>query len=165
MREIQNKKAEIYKIKCEKNSQIVFYYNRALFFISLNLLNMNKPPKIESKDNASSLKHFGSLQILNAKYLGIPLIKALPTVIFRLFCFWILLSYSSEFYPNCEGNGPGLGLWFPALMIAVVCSINFGIGYKLGLRFEEAITNCITNLVIPVYVDLFFLVTSDQLKL
>ena len=98
---------------------------------------------------------------LKLKYLGIPLIKALPTVIFRLLCFWILLSYFSEFYPDCKGNGPGPGLVLPAIMIAVVIGINFIVGIRLGLKWEENVTNSITNLVIPVYVDLFFVVSID----
>ena len=38
-------------------------------------------------------------------------------------------------------------------------AINFVIGHKLGLKVQENIVNSITNLVIPVYVDLFFLVS------
>ena len=105
------------------------------------------------------LKDFCLLQVLKIKYLGIPLIKALPTVIFRLLCFWIILSYCSEFYPDCKGNGPGIGLVFPAIMVIIVMAINYVVGHKLGLKVQENIVNSITNLVIPVYVDLFFLVS------
>ena len=108
--------------------------------------------------------HFGKDQVamlwLKFKYLVIPLIKALPSIIFRVLCFWLLLSYCSEFYPDSKGNGPGLGLFLPAVMISIVTAINFWVGYgMLGLKVEEVVTNCVTNVVIPVYVDLFYMVS------
>ena len=90
------------------------------------------------------------------RYLGIPLIKAMPTVLFRMLCFWLLLSYSTEFYPDENGTGPGLGLCLPLAMMLSVIFVNLGVGHFLGLKIEEAITNAITNLVIPVYLDVFF---------
>jgi hypothetical protein len=132
--------------------------------------NLTKKQERENKKQTGgggcwqTVVHFGKDQVamlwLKFKYLVIPLIKALPTIIFRVLCFWLLLSYCSEFYPDNKGNGPGLGLWFPTIMIAIVTAINFGVGYgMLGLKVEEVITNCATNLVIPVYVDLFYMVS------
>ena len=94
--------------------------------------------------------------ILQIRYLGIPLIKAMPTILFRMLCFWLLLSYSTEFYPDKNGTGPGLGLCLPLAMMLSVILVNLGVGHFLGLKIEEALTNAITNLVIPVYLDVFF---------
>ena len=131
--------------------------------------NLTKKQERENKEQTGeggcwrNVVHFGKDQVailwLKFKYLVIPLVKALPSIIFRVLCFWLLLSYCSEFYPDDSGNGPGLGLWFPFVMMTIVSAINFGVGYKLGLKFEENRTNCVTNLVIPVYVDLFYLVS------
>ena len=98
--------------------------------------------------------------LLQMRYLGIPLIKAMPTVLFRMLCFWLLLSYSTEFYPDEIGTGPGLGLCFPLAMMLSVIFVNLGVGHFLGLKIEEALTNAITNLVIPVYLDVYFQVKS-----
>ena len=137
--------------------------NRAEQITVQNLLRKEGENKEQEEENCCQtackyIKDKCLILVLKLRYLGIPLIKAMPTVLFRMLCFWLLLSYSTEFYPDEKGTGPGLGLWFPFVMMMIVIGINFGIGYLLGLKTEEGITNSITNLVIPVYLDVFFLV-------
>ena len=111
-----------------------------------------------------SLEHNSYVLCLKFKYIVVPMIKAMPTVIFRILCFWLLLTYCSEFYPEGEGNEPGLGLLLGAILIVIVSGINFAVGYGLGLKFEEAVTNSVTNLIIPVYIHLFYLVRLSLCK-
>ena len=131
-------------------------------------MNLRKEREREDKNQQGSgcwqhFINFGKDQItilgLKLKYIGIPLMKAMPSVIFRLMSFWLLLTYCSEFYPGNKETSPGLGLIVPSILILIVIGINFGVGHMLGLKMEEVTTNCITNLVIPVYVDLFSLVS------
>ena len=105
------------------------------------------------KDSAATIK-------LKVQYIVIPMIKVLPSVIFRLLTFWLILSYCTEFYPNEKGNGPGMGLLIPAFLLFLIGAINFLSGYSLGLNKEEAIVNSFSNLIMPLYVDLFSLVSA-----
>ena len=98
---------------------------------------------------------------LKIKYIGIPILNALSTVIFRLTTLWLILSYSSELYPNSDGSGPGLGLFLPFCVLGIILLVNFAVGTKiLDLRWQEALVNSNSYIFLPVYFDLFFLVSS-----
>ena len=108
----------------------------------------------------STLKDGCAYVFYQVKYLGTSIVKILPSVVFRLLCFWLILSYSSEFYLNKKGNGPGRGIFLPFALVALIIGINFAIGYwKLNLKMEELIVNSFGNLILPVYVHLFYLVS------
>ena len=92
-------------------------------------------------------------------YVVAYMVKVLPSVMFRLLCFWLILSYTTEFYLNKQGNKPGWGMFLPAILILLVVVINFAVGYlplfNLQLKIEELIANSFSNLILPIYVHLF----------
>ena len=127
-------------------------------------LQRNNPNQGYCDTITNFLTDAGATVLFKLKYLGIPMIKVLPSVIFRLLCFWLILSYCSEFYPNKQGVGPGLGLWLPAILIFLVAGINFVVASNgLQLKMQEAVVNSTSNLILPVYVDLFYLVSAFML--
>ena len=97
---------------------------------------------------------------IKTKYVFVPVVKVLPSVMFRLGTMWLLFTYSSEWFPNREGNGPGYGLLFPLGTLCLIFGINYVVGKKsLDCKENEAIVNSISNLVLPAYVDLEYLVS------
>ena len=107
----------------------------------------------------NGLKDVTAWILFQLRYLGIPMIKVVPSVMFRLLCFWLILSYCSEFYLNENGTGPGVGICLPAFLILVVITVQFVVGHRLGLKRQEAVVNSTNNLILPVYVDMFYLVS------
>ena len=62
--------------------------------------------------------------MLKVKYLIIPMVKVLPSVMFRLGTLWLLLTYSTEWYLNATGDGPGLGLFLPLILMIIIMGAN-----------------------------------------
>ena len=97
--------------------------------------------------------------VIKTKYVVVPVVKVLPSVMFRLGTLWLLLTYSIEWFPNQEGSGPGYGILFPLAIICLIVGINYLVGTKLlKCKENEAIVNSVSNLVLPAYVDIEFLV-------
>ena len=99
---------------------------------------------------------------LNIYYIGVPMIKVLPSVLFRLLTFWLILSYCAQIYPHPDSTSPGWGLIVPAFLPFFIVLINFLSGYLLELNREEATVNSFSNLILPVYSNLFFLAVELQ---
>ena len=95
------------------------------------------------------------------KYLGMPIIKIIPSVLFRFASLWMIFSYSAEYYANTAGDGSGRGMLIPFLLNMVIVLINFGVSFGiLECRKEESLVNSICNVVLPVYEDLFTVVSK-----
>ena len=93
------------------------------------------------------------------KYVLIPLILALPTVIFRLGSFWLVFTYCLEWFLSKEVDGPGIGIFIPFILLGIVFGINYLIATKkLDLNQREAVANSIAAIMIPSYVPLDHLV-------
>ena len=105
----------------------------------------------------------GDVIALKMKYVGIPVIKVLPSILFRLGSIWLILSYCSEFYPSVDQQGPGWGLVLPALLIFIIMAVNFYVSTSyLKLKKDEALVNSVCNVIHPTYVDLYFQVRNIQ---
>ena len=103
--------------------------------------------------------NLGDVIALKLKYVAIPVIKVLPSILFRLGSLWLILTYCSEFYPSAEG--PGWGLVLPALLIFVIMAVNFYVATSyLKLKKEEALVNSVCNVVHPTYINLYFQVRN-----
>ena len=134
------------KIRTLKKQQQRSFENLKCFDIATNTI----------KDSLVSLGY-------KFNYLFVSMVKVLPSVIFRLFCIWLTLSYTSEFYLRNDNN-PGLGIGLPFVLIIIITMINYRVGYwYLGLKSKEAIVNSIGNLVLPVYIDLYYLVSFKNI--
>ena len=109
------------------------------------------------------LRFFSSLGqklMLTLRFDVIPVVKALPSVLFRVSVLWLILSYSSEAYPNENGDGPSLLLaLIPSGMLLLIISLNYVAANKIKLRKKEALVNSVSNVILPVYVDVFHLVS------
>ena len=92
------------------------------------------------------------------QYLVMPIVKLLPSVLFRLASLWLILCCSAELYPNKEGNGPGWLLVLPSVFLGIIVVLNFLVATKteIDLKKEEAILNANCNILLPAYSDLFF---------
>ena len=100
-----------------------------------------------------------SLFMVKIKYLLIPMLIILPSVSFRLGTLWLLFTYSSEWFLNEAGDGPGYGLSLPLVLMLIIIGINYLVATKhLALNEKEALVNAITTSILPTFVHLNFLV-------
>ena len=102
----------------------------------------------------------GQNLMLTLRFDVIPVIKALPSVMFRVSVLWLVLSYSSEAYPNQNGDGPSVFLaLIPSGMFLGIIGLNYYAANKIQLRKKEALVNSVSNMILPVYIDVFPLVS------
>ena len=82
------------------------------------------------------------------KYTITPLFKVVPSFLFRLLSYLVILGYISETFT-------GIALIIPFMIFALVAGISFYIGaFQLQLKRDEAIVNSLTGLIAPMYIDL-----------
>lgn len=115
----------------------------------------------ENKKRATCENFQKKLEII-MKYDVLPIISDLPSVIFRVSVFWLALTYGSEAYANEYGDGPGPLLFIlPLVLLSLVIGVNAVVGYFcLELKWEEMVVNAFGNILLPIYIDVFFLVSE-----
>ena len=103
------------------------------------------------KDLARKLK-------LHGKFTMAPIIKTSPSLLFRVFAYSLLLTYSSDWYN-------GIGLLFPFGLFMVMTLLSFVIGkWTLPIRDPELLVNAVSGVVLPIYIDIFDVVSTICLK-
>ena len=89
---------------------------------------------------------------LHVKYTLAPILKVLPSFLFRLFAYSLIVSYSSDFYT-------GMGCLIPLILVTVIVLLQFLTAKMMKLRTEEAIVNAFCGITLPIYLDVFTVVT------
>ena len=90
---------------------------------------------------------------LHVKYTLAPILKVLPSVLFRVFAYCLIVSYSSDFYT-------GMGYFLPLILVTVIVLLEFLAGKMIKLRNEEAMVNAFCGVTLPIYLDVFTVVSS-----
>ena len=89
---------------------------------------------------------------LHCRYTLAPILKTLPGLLFRIFGYCLILSYLSDFYT-------GMGYLIPLGLVVGVVVLQFIAGKMIELRDEEAIVNAFCGVTLPVYLDVFPIVS------
>ena len=90
---------------------------------------------------------------LHAKFTLTPILKLAPGLLYRILSYCVIFSYLSDLYN-------GIGVLFPFALFATVASLNFIVGkYLLKIKDSEVVVNSICGVVLPIYVDLFNVVS------
>ena len=90
---------------------------------------------------------------LHAKFTLAPIVKLSPGLFFRILSYGVIFSYLSDLYN-------GIGILFPFALFATVASLNFMVGkYLLKIKDSEVLVNSICGVVLPIYLDLFDVVS------
>ena len=96
---------------------------------------------------------------LYTKYIVAPILDKFPSWSFRLLAYWIILTYPMEFYH-------GLGVLLPLFMFLAIVLCTHLLGYKkLHLKWEESAVNSFCGITVPIYVDLFSMVSYPKIIL
>ena len=93
---------------------------------------------------------------LHTKYTLAPILRITGSFFFRVLTYWIILSYLSSLYN-------GIGLISPFLLFAMVSGLSFLCGkWIVNLRYQEALVNSICGVVLPIYLDMFNVVSMKR---
>ena len=96
---------------------------------------------------------------LHVKFTVSPIVKLSPGLFFRILSYGVILSYLSDLYN-------GIGILFPFALFATVASLNFVVGkYLLKIKDSEVLVNSICGVVLPIYLDLFDVVSLNKFTL
>ena len=126
---------------------------------SIETTRTNSGDQIHQNDDEScrSVKKFWTYVTwelkLTAKYVMVPVVKVLPTIAFRVLSFWIILTCLSEYYIE-------YGLIVPATFFSFICLLTHAVGLNLNLKWKESFVNSVCTVILPVYVDLYLLVSN-----
>ena len=93
---------------------------------------------------------------LFSKYTLLQVLKSMPSILFRIFSYCIIISYSAELYT-------GIGYLAPLVFMVFVVLTEFLVGKFLKLRNEEAIVNAFCGVTLPIYLDIFPIVSVIML--
>ena len=92
---------------------------------------------------------------LHGRFTFAPIIKTSPSLLFRVFAYSLILLYSSDLYR-------GIGLLMPFGILSIMTILNFSVGkLMLPTKDEELLVNSVSGIVLPVYIDVFDIVSSD----
>ena len=93
---------------------------------------------------------------LYSKYTLLQVLKSMPSILFRIFSYCIIISYSAELYT-------GIGYLAPLVFMVLVVLAEFLVGKVMELRNEEAIVNAFCGVTLPIYLDIFPIVSIMML--
>ena len=99
------------------------------------------------------LSDMGNYVRQTVRHDAIPIVKALPTVIFRIAILCLTLTLSAEAY------GDWRLVLCPMGLLLIMIFINLYAASEINLRPKEAWVNSVNSLILPVYSDVFFLVS------
>ena len=92
---------------------------------------------------------------LHGRFTFTPIIKTSPSLLFRVFAYSLILLYSSDLYR-------GIGLLLPFGLFSLMAILSFSVGkLMLPIKFEELLVNSVSGIVLPVYIDVFDIVSSN----
>ena len=105
--------------------------------------------------------HVGKPMKLFWRFDVIPVLWLLPTIIFRLSVFCLICTWSSTFYMNEVGSAPkALGILIPVLLLFTLVLVGLMlVGKSIHLKWQEALVNSFSSSILPIYVDVFLLVS------
>ena len=91
---------------------------------------------------------------LHGRFTLVPIIKTTPSLLFRVLAYSLILIYSSNWFS-------GIGLLFPFGLISIMTALNFMVGkLALPIKDEEVLVNSFSGAVLPIYIDVFDVVSS-----
>ena len=95
------------------------------------------------------------------KFDVLPVLWLLPTIIFRISVFCLISTLSSSLCMNKNGNDPSMfGLILPIILFFTLVAISWKlVGRSIHLRWTEALVNSFCTAVLPIYSDVFLLVS------
>ena len=103
----------------------------------------------------ASLKTFALWLKLHTEFTVAPLCKVMPSILFRIFSYYIIMSYLSDFYR-------GIGLALPLIVFSSIVLLGFLAGKVcIGIKDEEALVNSFCCIVFPIYLDIFSVVSIN----
>ena len=87
-----------------------------------------------------------------SKYTLLQVLKSMPSILFRILSYCIIISYSAELYT-------GIFYLAPLVFVVSVVLTEFLVGKLMKLRYEEAIVNAFCGVTLPIYLDIFPIVS------
>ena len=91
---------------------------------------------------------------LHGRFTLAPIIKTTPNLLFKVFAYTLILIYASDWYS-------GIGLLLPFGLFATMTFLSFVVvRLTLPIRDEELLVNSFSGVVLPIYINVFDVVSS-----